>query len=245
METWWKSIEVGTVFDITAHFKEPTPSSSSQPAGSTAATLSKSDPNDGWRSNGPEVVDNTRAGLLGGVVSRAASSPGILSSFTAPGINMRSKSPLGFDNPTFDPRSFSSSTVNSPGTGRVSGGNEPSSKTTTSSVASTAEANVKNHKSNTTASPFFSGNTVAAENAAPNFIAEFNYIAKEVDEISLEKGDLMLVEHKGDDNWFQGLNITKQVRGAFPGNFVVPFTGYNGGSNISRPSSVRMRENVF
>lgn len=47
-----------------------------------------------------------------------------------------------------------------------------------------------------------------------------DYIAKEVDEISLEKGDLIFVEYKGDDNWFEGLNITKNLRGMFPGNFV-------------------------
>ena len=35
----------------------------------------------------------------------------------------------------------------------------------------------------------------------PNFIAEFNYISKEVDEINLEKGDMLFVEDKGTDNW--------------------------------------------
>ncbi len=53
-----------------------------------------------------------------------------------------------------------------------------------------------------------------------NYAAEFNYIAKEIDEISLEKGDILHVEEKGTDNWFYGTNLSKQTRGTFPGNFV-------------------------
>lgn len=52
------------------------------------------------------------------------------------------------------------------------------------------------------------------------YVAEFNYNAKETDEIYLEKGDLLIVEEIGVDNWARGRNLTRHSRGTFPGNFV-------------------------
>ncbi len=74
----------------------------------------------------------------------------------------------------------------------------------------------------------------AASDMTPNYVAEFNYIAKEVDEINLEKGDVLHVEDKGTDNWFFGTNITKQTKGTFPGNFVSPLGPRS--SSISFPA---------
>eukprot|EP01147_Barroeca_monosierra_P001516 gene1516-4667_t len=63
--------------------------------------------------------------------------------------------------------------------------------------------------------------TINPEEAVPNFEVAFDYIAREVDEIDLHKGDLLYVIETGPDGWYVGLNINTGAQGTFPGNFLV------------------------
>jgi hypothetical protein len=54
------------------------------------------------------------------------------------------------------------------------------------------------------------------------YIAKYEYLPNEDDEIDLRKGDLVLVYKMCEDGWFIGLSSRSGKFGSLPGNYVRP-----------------------
>eukprot|EP00049_Salpingoeca_infusionum_P003654 m.69191 g.69191 ORF g.69191 m.69191 type:complete len:525 (+) comp12218_c2_seq1:446-2020(+) len=59
------------------------------------------------------------------------------------------------------------------------------------------------------------------EGMEPNYLAAYDYVAQEEDELELKRGDALIVSEIGDDGWYVGFNTASGLVGTFPGNFVI------------------------
>jgi len=66
-------------------------------------------------------------------------------------------------------------------------------------------------------------------------IVRYAYEAQKSDELSLTRGDTVVVREKSSDGWWRGRSVTTGLFGWFPSNYVEVRTGDTVGSNVSSP----------